>query len=87
MKNKMVIWAFLITFALTVLVIKFNSNPLEDARQEIHIVSQGETLWDITEEYCPDIMNRNDYIRAIMKYNDIGDYIHAGDKIVVLVVD
>lgn len=48
-------------------------------------IEEGDTLWDIAEEYMDDsVMNHDEYIREICELNNIcKDDIHAGEYIIV----
>ncbi|MBQ4284751.1 MAG: LysM peptidoglycan-binding domain-containing protein [Lachnospira sp.] len=47
-------------------------------------VEQGDTLWNIADEYRPAECSRNSYIKDIMELNNMGtDTLYAGQNIIV----
>ncbi len=51
---------------------------------ESYIVHEGDTLWDIADEYCPDGVDKRDYIDDIVTRNRLdGAMIYAGQEIEV----
>ena len=55
--------------------------------EDVIIVQSGDTLWGIADAYCPDEMDRRDYIRAIEVDNDCTSAIKAGDVLTVRVYE
>ena len=53
--------------------------------EDVVIVRSGDTLWNIADAYCPDDMDKRDYIRAIEVDNDCTSAIKAGDVLTVRV--
>ncbi|MBQ6906201.1 MAG: LysM peptidoglycan-binding domain-containing protein [Clostridia bacterium] len=53
--------------------------------EDTHIVRHGETLWSISKLYCPDSVDRREWIDEIKQLNNIGDTIYEGEEIIVLV--
>lgn len=51
--------------------------------EETVIVRRGDTLWGIADAYCPDEMDKRDYIRAIEVDNDCTSAIKVGDVLTV----
>ena len=50
----------------------------------IHVVQQGETVWDIAKQYCPAGTDVRRFAFEIAGDNDIEDYIiHAGERLVI----
>lgn len=47
------------------------------------VVHKGDTLWGIAEVYCPEGMDKREYIRAIELDNDCTANIRIGDVITV----
>lgn len=46
-------------------------------------VHSGDTLWSIAEEYCPDDMDKREYVRHIMTDNECCADIRIGDVLTV----
>lgn len=54
--------------------------------EEIYIVRSGDTLWAIADKYCPDIVDKREWIYEVQNLNKIGDStIHPGQRLTVLV--
>lgn len=53
--------------------------------EEIHRVQAGDSLWAIAGIYCPDNVNRNEYIEEIRALNGLRDStIYRGQSLIVL---
>ena len=91
MSYKMTMWgivAVLLLVALFIMVLlEFGASTMDGVewKEATHIVQDGETLWDIAEECCPQGVDLREWIDEVEKINGIGDYIYAGDKITVLI--
>jgi len=46
-------------------------------------VKSGDTLWTLADEYCPDSMDKREWIHKVMRDNDIVGYIYPGDTVVM----
>lgn len=55
--------------------------------EETVTVQSGDTLWGIAEQYCPDDMDKRDYIRAIEADNECTSAIKVGDVLTVRVYE
>ena len=55
--------------------------------EAVHVVESGETLWDISQIYCPEDVDRRDWIDRVTDLNGIDGYIYPGDELVILVVE
>ncbi len=51
--------------------------------EEVITVQSGDTLWGISEQYCPDDMDKREYIRAIEADNECTSAIKVGDVLTV----
>ena len=51
------------------------------------IVRSGDTLWGIADMYCPEGMDKREYIRTIESDNDCGANIRAGQVLTVRVYE
>lgn len=50
----------------------------------IHVVRQGETVWDIAKQYCPDGTDVRRFAFEIARENNLQDYIiRAGERLVI----
>lgn len=47
------------------------------------LIHSGDTLWEIAELYCPDNMDKREYIHLIMSDNDCTANIRSGDVLTV----
>lgn len=71
------------TILCVVLVITVGAGSTE-LDEEIYIVERGDSLWSISAEFCPDSMNRQDWIAMVRERNGItGSLIRPGQRIVV----
>lgn len=53
-----------------------------------YTVYQGETLWEIAEEYCPEDMDKRDYIEEIKELNNMDTYaLDAWQEITLLTTE
>ena len=53
--------------------------------EETYRVRSGDSLWSISGEYCPDSVDRQEWIHKVRKMNDIdGSIIYPGQVITVL---
>lgn len=67
------------------LIIAYNSKSHHEFTENSYYVAPGDTLWDIATIYCPDDMDKREYIAEIEKLNGMKNSgIYAGQKIVVL---
>ena len=74
----------IVAVALTaVIVSSVNSRPiLVQASTESVYVEEGDTLWNICEEYAPNSMDIRKYIQIVKDYNDKTDAtIYTGELI------
>lgn len=76
--------------AILILLALFNmalSPTIDDVawREDTHTVRRGETLWSISKLYCPNSVDRREWIDEIKQLNNISDTIYEGEEIIVLV--
>jgi hypothetical protein len=55
-------------------------------REEIHKVTEGDSLWAISYDYCPDSVDRREWVKEIRALNDLRDssIIHPDQRLIVL---
>lgn len=54
-------------------------------REETYRVQSGDSLWAISYDYCPDGVDRREWIEEIREINDLPDSnIHPGQRLTVL---
>lgn len=89
LENNLFVVFFLIMFtiiSLIVLCVTFSSTLNRIAwHQEIYRVKSGDTLWSLSGKYCPDIVDRREWIEEIKDLNDLKDStLYAGQFLKVL---
>ena len=58
--------------ALTVIIlVAVFAYPDYDFEEVTYTVKQGDSLWYISGKYCPDGMDRHDYIELVVKRNNL----------------
>lgn len=55
--------------------------------EDVVIVQSGDTLWNIADAYCPDDMDKREFIRIIEVDNDCTSSIKVGDVLTVRVYE
>lgn len=74
----------LIVVLICALVVNAISEPDYDFEETTYEVQSGDCLWNIASEYCPQSMNKWDYIKLVMERNHLTDsVIHPGQHLVV----
>ena len=49
-----------------------------------HVVSQGDTVWSIAKQYCPNGQDVRAFAFEITQDNGLEDYIiHSGDRLII----
>lgn len=78
--------AFLIAaFTILVIAVQPTMNRIEWA-EETYIVKSGDSLWTIADNYCPDIVDKREWIEEVKHLNKINDStIHPGQRLTILV--
>lgn len=73
---------------LSVLLLNWVFQPTMDRiewREEIYRVQDGDTLWAIAGEYCPNNVDRREWIEEIRALNDLpNSMIYPGQRLTVL---
>ena len=56
-----------------------------DWQEGIYRVERGDSLWSISGRYCPDSVDRREWIEEIQALNDLSDgTIRPGQKLIIL---
>lgn len=54
-------------------------------REEIYPVQSGDSLWALSGQYCPDNVDRREWIAAVSDLNGLSDsIIHPGQDLTIL---
>ena len=73
----------------SLLLLSFATRPTMDAiewNQESYTVKAGDSLWSISADYCPDGVDRREWVEEVRELNCMDDStIYPGQKITVLV--
>lgn len=57
-----------------------------DWREESYRVKSGDSLWAISGKYCPDDVDRREWIEEVQKLNGLtSSFLYAGQRLTVLV--
>lgn len=69
---------------LLVIAIQPTMNKVE-WEEEIYIVKSGDTLWEIADLYCPDIVDKREWVEEVKELNGLyNSTVHPGQKLTVL---
>lgn len=72
-----------------VLLLSSSFGPSMDGyewQEEIYTVQHGDSLWSISREYCPEGVDRDEWIAEVRDRNRMtSDIIRPGDDLIVLV--
>lgn len=90
LNNPVISLLLLITFlAICFLVLGIATSSTMDGvewQEEIYRVQSGDSLWTIANEYCPDGVDRREWIGKIRELNGLPDsLIYPGQALTVLV--
>ena len=79
----------LVLIAACFLVLALVGRPTMDRvewREETYRVQSGDSLWTISREYCPDEVDRREWIDAVQTRNGLtSSFIYPGQRLTVLV--
>lgn len=71
-----------------ILLLRWSTQPTMDAiewREETYTVKSGDSLWTISYDYCPENVDRREWIDAVRELNGMDDsIIQAHQKLTVL---
>ena len=83
----MLLMLLLITCAFLVLSLESRSTMSRvEWREETYHVKSGDSLWIISREYCPNGVNRYEWIEAVQIRNGLtSSFIYPGQRLKVLV--
>lgn len=86
--NAAVIFLLLVLVVVSVLLLNHAFQPTMDAiewQEGTHQVQAGDSLWDIAGDYCPDGVDRREWVDEIQALNGLENSdIHPGQEITVL---
>lgn len=78
-----------VLLVLCILILVWAVQPTMDGiewREETYRVQTGDTLWSISSGYCPDGVDRREWIEEIRALNGMdGSIIYPGQRLTVLV--
>lgn len=76
----------LLIVGLTVLVMAVQPTMKQiDWSEETYIVKSGDTLWTIADKYCPEIVDKREWIAEVQELNQLNNStIHPGQMLKVL---
>lgn len=73
--------------ATSVLALNYALRPTMDRvewQEALYTVQSGDTLWAISRGYCPDNVDRREWIDAVLELNELQDaIIHPGQTLIV----
>lgn len=56
-----------------------------DWREDVYTVEGGDSLWELSGKYCPDTVDRREWIDEVQALNGMqSSTIYAGQKIIIL---
>lgn len=87
-QNKRLLFCGIVTAVAITVVLFAGAREKSKVYTETTVyVTAGDTLWSIAEMYCPDNMDKREYIHIIEKENDCTANIHSGDILTIRVYE
>lgn len=75
----------LITLALAFIYALQPTTDLVEWREETYIVQSGDSLWSISYNYCPENVDRREWIAEVQQINGLpNSNIRAGQRLIVI---
>ena len=78
----------LVLLVVSILVLNWAAGSTMDSvewEKETYRVRSGDSLWEISGEYCPDSVDRREWINEVRDLNGLkGNTIRAGQRLTVL---
>lgn len=89
LSNHLFVVTLLILFSImSVLALNFAFQPTMkrvEWRRETYRVQSGDSLWVISRDYCPDNVDRQEWIDEVQEINGLtSSFIYPGQKLTVL---
>lgn len=88
-QNSLTALALLALVVVCILLLNWSFGDTMDGykwQEELYYVEAGDTLWSISHEYCPEGVDRGEWIAEVQAINNLpNSNIRAGDDIIVLV--
>lgn len=79
----------IIFVVISILALNYAFQPTMDRitwAETTYLVGAGDSLWAIAADYCPDSVDRREWIEEVRALNDLNDStIHPGQTLTVLV--
>ena len=76
--------AMLVVFIMLLIAVQPTMRKIE-WQEETYIVKSGDTLWRIADKYCPDIVDKREWIAEVQELNNLhGSILHPGQRLKVL---
>lgn len=72
---------------LTAMIAAFTQTKQPQYTTDTVVVARGDTLWGIAGKYCPEYMDKRQYIENIQTDSGCDADIHPGDVLVVRVYE
>lgn len=86
--NTVAVFFLILLLIGSILLLRYAFRPTMDAvdwHEEIHQVRAGESLWAISGKYCPENVDRREWIAAVQELNGMDDsIIYPNQKLTVL---
>lgn len=85
-KMRLMVFCISVIGLISFIVAVGNKNDKNYTTESV-VVTRGDTLWNIASEYCPDYMDKRDYIDFIRLDNKCDVNIHPGDVLMVRIYE
>ena len=84
MKNAVI---FLVIIIAVICAVGFRFGDKPEMIEATYTVKKGDTLWSIAERFCPDTMDKREYVWNVQKMNGLPDneYLLPNAEIKILI--